>query len=201
MAVDDIWRVAMVARTFNQVAPLPEQFFEWVVVYHYETTVSSGDDAAESGDLMIEQIARQTDTAAAFAGDTRIFAIETLNLNSFFSDVQFPDTQFGDPAKKCLPPQVAVAVSGKGVELGRRAMKFWSAITVELLGDDGTLLFNATTNLLLDNTYRLVTSPPVGRYSPVLFGELQLPQVVPITDSKLSDSWRTQRRRVLDLTQ
>jgi len=201
MAIGDIWRVAMVVRTVNSTPPDLSKFFEWVVVYHYEVTGGFSSDDAESADLIAEQVDRQTAMTSAFAGVTTIVEIETLNLSTFFNDVQAPDIGFGTVGNECLPPQVAVAVSGRGATLGRRALKYWASIDVKLLGANGVLIFGAETDALLTNTFRSVVGFSGSTYEPTIFGEFQIPDSVIITSSKLSPSWRTQRRRVLDFKQ
>lgn len=201
MAFGDVWRVGMSVRTFNQVAPLPPQFFEWAVVYHYEVTTSPGSDQVESDELVLEQAARMTAMATAFAGDTDLHTVNTLNVDSLFSDFVTLDLAIGVGGNNVLPAQVAVAISGAGATLGRRALKYWGSINRTLLGDNGVLLFGGPTDSLRDNTYREVAVGPVGRFRPVIFSDTELPAIVPITTAKVSSSFRTQRRRVLDMTQ
>ena len=87
MAIGDVWRVGMSVRTFNQIPPLPPQFFSWAVVYHYEVTASPGTDQQESDELVLEQAARMTAMQNAFSGFTEIWEVNTLNLTSLFSDL------------------------------------------------------------------------------------------------------------------
>lgn len=201
MAIDDVWRVAITVKTFNENLAPAEAFFQWVIVTHYQDTTGMEDDTFASLSLIAHQLQILQTHIDLFAANTRVVRGQTLNITSAFSDDQVLNQFIGKDGVKCLPAQVAVCVYGRGAALGRRAIKYYSSIDTKWLGENGVLKSDPLIESLKDAAW----SPAFGFFGGIfiagMWGPLLVPDFLPVTRTFASPSWRTQRRRVLTMVQ
>ena len=199
MAIGDIWRVDGRVRTFNDTTPGAEKYFEWVTVYHYRNDTGNEPDMFGGLTLQSHVLTILTPPFKIFSGNTRLVHTRAVNLTSSFVVEQDLSISMGD-SEKCLPPQVALGVYGRGAALGRRAMKFYSSLSLVNLAANGELNTTAPSSAMKD----LAFSPAFGFmgdvYTAIIFGEAETPKDVTITRVFSSPQFRTQRRRVLTMT-
>ncbi len=197
MAIGDVWRCAC-SGIVGELDPGPTGVQStWVNVFHLQTFDGAGtdDEEADGASEALQALYQELGFGGLFGDTVFLTQIDTDKEGSAFTKEHFMEVPLGDVENLPLPTQVCIACTGRNEEVGRRVTLYFAGITEAMLGEFGQLAPIGQTDAM-----DLVFGTKFGgafAYDCVMFDRDGVLPTSVITIFKVSENWRTQRRRVL----